>query len=109
MDPHKPSSTDEPRDVLHDDETGFPARDAGTSASGQRDAPAAHDAEEAGLDEALEETFPASDPIPPDAGKALHPQPPQDKREDMLDEALDDTFPASDPVALNAPHRKRQT
>ena len=40
------------------------------------------------LDEALEETFPASDPIAVHIG-----QPP-------FDEALDETFPASDPVAI---------
>ena len=44
------------------------------------------------LDEALEETFPASDPIAVHIG-----QPPFDE---ALDEALDETFPASDPVAI---------
>ena len=44
------------------------------------------------LDEALEETFPASDPI------AVHVTLPA--IDDALDEALDETFPASDPVAI---------
>lgn len=61
------------------------------------------------LDEAIDETFPASDPISPDSGK--HPtrrkKPSrEDSVEHKLDEALDDTFPASDPVSINSPHRK---
>ena len=43
------------------------------------------------LDEALAETFPASDPI------AVHPEPETD--EARVDRALKDSFPASDPAA----------
>jgi hypothetical protein len=51
------------------------------------------------LDEALEETFPASDPI------AVHVAvPPIDE---VLDEGLDETFPASDPVAIRVEPRPR--
>ena len=49
------------------------------------------------LDEALAETFPASDPI------AINPEP-EDDRE--IDRALKDSFPASDPAAPAQPHRK---
>lgn len=61
---------------------------------------------EGALDEALDDTFPASDPPSHEAPRA------DDKaaadraeREGALDEALDDTFPASDPVSQTAPHR----
>ena len=50
------------------------------------------------LDEALAETFPASDPI------AVHPEPETD--ESRVDRALKDSFPASDPAAPAQPHRK---
>ncbi len=61
------------------------------------------------LDEAIEETFPASDPISPDSGK--HPTrrkspAKEDHEEHELDEALDETFPASDPVSISVPHGK---
>ena len=52
------------------------------------------------LDEALEDTFPASDPIaitPDDA--------PQRNSESTVDEALEDTFPASDPPAPSQPDK----
>ncbi|CAP41893.1 hypothetical protein [Bordetella petrii] len=46
------------------------------------------------LDEALEDTFPASDPI------AITPEEaPQRDSDAAIDEALEDTFPASDPPA----------
>ncbi|MGH8809648.1 MAG: hypothetical protein ACREX0_17380 [Noviherbaspirillum sp.] len=62
--------------------------------------------EERLLDEALEESFPASDPIaelPPGLGEVkggaeLH-------EEDLLDEALEETFPASDPIAVYGPNK----
>lgn len=61
------------------------------------------------LDEALEETFPASDPISPDSGKdpvgkKMAGQ--EDAQEEELDDALEDTFPASDPVSITAPSDK---
>lgn len=59
---------------------------------------------ETALDEALDETFPASDPLPPtaplDEEKAERAE-----LEEALDEALDDTFPASDPVSYTLPHK----
>ena len=45
------------------------------------------------LDEALRESFPASDPI------AVNP----DAQDDGLDEALDESFPASDPASPASP------
>lgn len=56
------------------------------------------DAQERELDEALDDTFPASDPV------ALTPEPDEDK----VDEGLAETFPASDPVAVN-PHPKEKS
>ncbi|MDT4876160.1 hypothetical protein [Achromobacter agilis] len=50
------------------------------------------------LDEALAETFPASDPI------AVHPEP--DDGEKRVDHALKESFPASDPAAPSQPSRK---
>jgi hypothetical protein len=52
------------------------------------------------LDEALMETFPASDPLAvssPDEGVA---------EEDEVDKALEESFPASDPGAVVQPHKK---
>jgi hypothetical protein len=51
------------------------------------------DAQERGLDEALDDTFPASDPI------AVTPGPGPDRK---IDRALKDTFPASDPIAIGS-------
>ncbi|MFG1378128.1 hypothetical protein [Xanthobacter autotrophicus] len=75
---------------------------------------------EARLDEALEESFPASDPPAvsrPDPAPKQHPEPSgpdeaaraagcEHKAHDSrtLDEALDETFPASDPPAIVQPH-----
>lgn len=59
----------------------------------------AEDAQERELDEALAETFPASDPIAV-TGEDDKP------REDEMDRALEDTFPASDPPAPSQPGRK---
>lgn len=51
------------------------------------------------LDDALDDSFPASDPpaaVTPDSG--------EEKREDdALDDALDDSFPASDPPSVTQP------
>lgn len=47
------------------------------------------------LDEALRESFPASDPI------AVNP----DAQDDGLDEALDESFPASDPASSASPDK----
>lgn len=66
------------------------------------------------LDSALEETFPASDPVSVTTSKtdipterrheeaAKSPQKGQDKipEEDTLDEAIEESFPASDPVSV---------
>ena len=49
------------------------------------------------LDEALAETFPASDPI------AINPEPDDDPR---VDRALKESFPASDAAAPAQPHKK---
>lgn len=53
------------------------------------------DSQERELDEALEDTFPASDPV------AVSTDPDHAKRadRDKVDRALKDTFPASDPPA----------
>lgn len=75
---------------------------------------------EARLDEALEESFPASDPPAvsrPDPAPKQHPAPsgPDEaaraagcelKAHDSrtLDEALDESFPASDPPSIVQPH-----
>jgi hypothetical protein len=61
------------------------------------------------LDEAIEETFPASDPISPDSGKdpvGKKKAGQEDGQQEELDDALEDTFPASDPVAISVPHGK---
>lgn len=69
------------------------------------------------LDEALEESFPASDPPAP-ARPHRHSAAEEDARrkacsekaEDSLtlDEALDESFPASDPPAIVQPHTPRE-
>lgn len=48
------------------------------------------------LDEALRESFPASDPI------AVNPE----AQDDGLDEALDESFPASDPASPASPDKR---
>ncbi|GAB1577951.1 hypothetical protein [Bordetella petrii] len=58
------------------------------------------DAVERDLDEALAETFPASDPIAVTPDEA-----PQRAPEEAIDEALDETFPASDPPAPAQPDK----
>lgn len=62
------------------------------------------------LDQAIDDTFPASDPVPTGGGgdKPAHPRGSEDDVEKELDEALDDTFPASDPVPLTDPDQPRR-
>ena len=58
------------------------------------------DAVERELDEALMDTFPASDPLPLSPGSDT-------KSEDaQVDEALQETFPASDPTSPAQSHKK---
>ncbi|MGS1105658.1 hypothetical protein FOC84_07020 [Achromobacter pestifer] len=64
---------------------------------GQVSTPVDEDQVEHELDEALAETFPASDPI------AISPEPDEDRD---VDRALKDSFPASDPAAPAQPHKK---
>ncbi|MNR79372.1 hypothetical protein D3C72_100790 [compost metagenome] len=62
---------------------------------------AAHTHEEELLDEALDQTFPASDPvaeIPADSTPSEQEQ----AKDVLLDEALDQTFPASDPISVTS-------
>jgi hypothetical protein len=56
------------------------------------------------LDEALEETFPASDPIVADLPEEISNDPVEQHVERELDMALEMTFPASDPIAISAAH-----
>ncbi len=56
------------------------------------------DSVERDLDEALMETFPASDPI------SITPE--EDRPEPEIDEALEESFPASDPPAPAQPGKK---
>ena len=52
------------------------------------------------LDEALKESFPASDP------PAVSPPEKSPAEEDEVDEAAQESFPASDPGAATQPHKK---
>ena len=71
------------------------------------------------IDEALDETFPASDPlsITSVARVGAPSRPPKTKDEPgaSVDEQIEDSFPASDPPSYNAggrvgrPHRKPDT
>jgi len=76
-----------------------PKPPVGTSGAPGHDA-LAEDPQERELDEALAETFPASDPIAVRADG----DGPTDSRE--VDKALEDTFPASDPPAPAQPGKK---
>lgn len=62
------------------------------------------DHDEALLDEAIEESFPASDPItelPEKHGSSRQAaQKKHDEEEESLDDAIEMTFPASDPIAI---------
>ncbi len=60
--------------------------------------PVDEDQVEHDLDEALADTFPASDPI------AIRPEPDEDDA--RVDRALKESFPASDPVAPATPQKK---
>jgi len=62
------------------------------------------DALERELDEALQETFPASDPIA--ITQEDEDEPARSSEEDRVDQALEDTFPASDPPAPAHPGKK---
>ncbi|WP_025136864.1 hypothetical protein [Achromobacter sp. DH1f] len=64
---------------------------------GRVSTPVDEDQVEHELDEALAETFPASDPI------AINPEPDDDPR---VDRALKESFPASDAAAPAQPHKK---
>ena len=66
------------------------------------------------LDQGLEDTFPASDPVSATRATrtgapgefAMRPNQPEkheDDREEELEEGLEDTFPASDPVSATSP------
>lgn len=76
----------------HDPKTGK------TIQKGKVSTPVDEDRMEHDLDEALADTFPASDPvaIPSDA----------DREEKQVDHALKESFPASDPAAPAQPHKK---
>lgn len=64
---------------------------------GRVSTPVDEDQVEHDLDEALAETFPASDPI------AINPEHDDDSR---VDRALKESFPASDAAAPALPHKK---
>ncbi|KRC68868.1 hypothetical protein D3C87_794370 [compost metagenome] len=76
----------------HDPKTGQ------TEKKGKVSTPVDEDRVEHDLDEALADTFPASDPV------AIKPEPDEDDRK--VDRALKESFPASDPVAPAQPHKK---
>lgn len=60
--------------------------------------------DEALLDEAVDQTFPASDPIAELPARADQSHLVcEDEEEELLDEAIELTFPASDPIAIAAP------
>ncbi|WP_263914671.1 hypothetical protein [Achromobacter sp. 79A6] len=64
---------------------------------GRVSTPVEEDQVEHDLDEALAETFPASDPV------SISPEPDDDPR---VDRALKESFPASDATAPTQPHKK---
>lgn len=53
------------------------------------------------LDEALEETFPASDPVSIEIDKPKRPPASKTAETKRLDKGLEATFPASDPVSID--------
>jgi hypothetical protein len=61
------------------------------------------------LDEASEESFPASDPpaVPAVSNEASNPEN-EDSEEHLLDEAVELTFPASDPIAISSELHQEQ-
>lgn len=58
--------------------------------------------QEALLDDAIELSFPASDPVA-ELPQAQVPAGARDSQEALLDEAIELTFPASDPIAVSTP------
>ncbi|QVQ24535.1 hypothetical protein [Achromobacter deleyi] len=76
----------------HDPKTGK------TVQKGKVSTPVDEDHVEHELDEALADTFPASDPV------AIQSDPDADDK--RVDRALKESFPASDPVAPAQPHKK---
>lgn len=57
--------------------------------------------QDAWLDEAIELSFPASDPVA-ELPQVPAPVPTRDSQEALLDEAIALSFPASDPIAVSA-------
>jgi len=88
----------------------MPQKNAVTPSSGEK---GRH--EERMLDEALEDTFPASDPVAehPVEGKSCEETILEEEiiqhEEYLLDEALEMTFPASDPIAIPDPETVAKT
>lgn len=66
-----------------------------------------HQPDEKQLDKAIDDTFPASDPVAGGSGKASKPKVKEDASEKELDDALEDTFPASDPLPLHDPDQPK--
>ncbi|VVD74462.1 hypothetical protein PCA20602_00774 [Pandoraea capi] len=63
--------------------------------------PHKEDEVERDLDEALEETFPASDPVSIEIDKPRRVPASKSSVAKRLDEGLEETFPASDPVSID--------
>ncbi|AKC70666.1 hypothetical protein [Pandoraea oxalativorans] len=63
--------------------------------------PHKEDAVERDLDEALEETFPASDPVSIEVDKPKRVPASRPGETKRLDEGLKEAFPASDPVSID--------
>lgn len=86
--------------------TPVPASAGGTAATSGNASTETVQTTEEQLDAAIEDTFPASDPVSPDAGSRHIPiadPSREDSVEHGLDEALENTFPASDPISVSAP------
>lgn len=90
-----------PKDITPDDATWRDLKTRNISSGG------AVQREESMLDEAIELTFPASDPTAELPASAASEKTAQCNDEDdaLLDEAIELTFPASDPIAVT-PHDK---
>lgn len=58
--------------------------------------------EEHALDDALVDTFPASDPVPVGASEPQTEADTDSVIEELLDDAIEMSFPASDPIAVDA-------
>ncbi|GGB99567.1 hypothetical protein GCM10007205_06120 [Oxalicibacterium flavum] len=58
--------------------------------------------EEHALDDALVDTFPASDPVPVGASEPQADIDTDSVIEELLDDAIEMSFPASDPIAVDA-------